>query len=483
MIHNTDTDVGILSKNNSHTSFHQHDRHEEEKKKEDDAFVDVHLEDEEEPWSVVPPPEPIQTTTTTTTTKEHVATTAILCDIFVASSDCCDYVDACLDDFWMARTLRRNQNDKDKDNKHLLLVCAVPTRGFLALYQHEADVILDLEWAKNADVRRYRKKNRKQDDGSTQQSSLSWSGYQVTRQQQQQQWHTPYVTRFLMMVWTVSLLVSLLLEGIHTMAPLRANPMMGPSSQTLVRMGAMDSDRMTNDTSSPSFELYRLFTAMFVHAGIIHYIVNMQGLRCFGRAVERAHGSILTAVVFIVSAVGANATSALLLVDTVIVGATGGVFALMGMCVNDIVVHWGLIIMRDVQKEEQGFDYKRILVWLGLFIGVSALLGLVPFIDNNHLAGLLYGMAFGLPLMHKYGTANMFNHHYSRQRCDRRTRLVNFLVAVSLYVTTISLLVTQKHRLDEEGQLQPLCPNCQYLSCISFPFWAKNNNKWWNCHS
>ncbi len=75
---------------------------------------------------------------------------------------------------------------------------------------------------------------------------------------------------------------------------------------------------------------------MVLHAGIIHYCLNMLALWFVGSAVEQCHGTLASAILFIIPAVGGLILSALLLPQYISVGASGGIFGLVGACLADI---------------------------------------------------------------------------------------------------------------------------------------------------
>jgi len=51
-----------------------------------------------------------------------------------------------------------------------------------------------------------------------------------------------------------------------TIEELSKNPMIGPSADTLISLGAKSTTNIVNDQ-----QYYRLFTPMFLHAGWIHF--------------------------------------------------------------------------------------------------------------------------------------------------------------------------------------------------------------------
>ena len=52
--------------------------------------------------------------------------------------------------------------------------------------------------------------------------------------------------------------------------PLSVNPMLGPSPDTLVEMGAKDSRLIVQEGQA-----WRVLSAMVLHAGLIHFFLNM----------------------------------------------------------------------------------------------------------------------------------------------------------------------------------------------------------------
>jgi len=76
-----------------------------------------------------------------------------------------------------------------------------------------------------------------------------------------------------MLVCTVCLLVSIGMNNDWTLEPLNVNPMFGPSAQTLIAVGSKQTYLIVDKN-----EWFRLFTPMLLHAGIIHYFINILAL-------------------------------------------------------------------------------------------------------------------------------------------------------------------------------------------------------------
>ena len=123
-------------------------------------------------------------------------------------------------------------------------------------------------------------------------------------------------------------------------------------------------------------EWYRLITASFVHAGLLHFLFNMYALWILGQSLEPVLGRWRFIALYIISALGGSMVSLLYLPPGVAsVGASGAIFGLFGAV---------FVVTRRF-----GGDIRGILVLLG----INLLIGFVfPGIDwRAHLGGLVTG--------------------------------------------------------------------------------------------
>lgn len=75
----------------------------------------------------------------------------------------------------------------------------------------------------------------------------------------------------------------------------------------------------------------RLVTSIFLHIGLIHFIMNVWSLNILGKQVERFYGHFKTLIIFLYSGVVGNLLSVILMNDnTISAGASGAIFGLMG---------------------------------------------------------------------------------------------------------------------------------------------------------
>jgi membrane associated rhomboid family serine protease len=346
-------------------------------------------------------------------------------------------------DFKFAQSKRRERHGEQKPF------------GIFGLYAHLSDIRSDLEWAEDAAWRRQ--------NGHP---YLSWTDFEKTRDNGLV--NRPWFTYFVLGLCTIMMVVTF---GVNdwSIEPLSVNPLVGPSSQTLIQVGARHSSSIVNDG-----QWYRLLTPMVLHAGVVHYVLNMLALYYVGAAIEQSHGMGVAAMIFIIPAVGGNILSAIFLPQYISVGASGGIFGLIGGCVADIIINWNLLFLKTTADDDDRWRHVMVLFWLALDIILNGFIGLTPFVDNfTHLGGFLYGLCCGLSTLERLavGFFGLGDAKWSRLR--------NLLLRSSgLILSVVMILVTTILLNQSDGNTSP-CHKCRYLSCVPFPFYAED--KWWYC--
>ncbi len=93
---------------------------------------------------------------------------------------------------------------------------------------------------------------------------------------------------------------------------------------------------VSNQSVVVDMELYRLFTSIFTHANVPHFLNNALGLYIFGGRIERTHGMFNMTLTFILSALIGNIFTVEFMTNAFSVGSSGGVFGLMGfaLCIT-----------------------------------------------------------------------------------------------------------------------------------------------------
>lgn len=140
-----------------------------------------------------------------------------------------------------------------------------------------------------------------------------------------------------------------------------------------------------------SGQYWRLITAGFVHAGLMHIAFNMWCLWSLGQLSEKLFGSWITLAVYLLTGVGGAMLSVYHNPGTFEVGASGAIFGIAGATLSG--VKFGNVSLSAWQK-------RSITSSLIFFAGFNLFIGAaIPGIDNwCHLGGLITGLIFGVPL-------------------------------------------------------------------------------------
>jgi len=246
--------------------------------------------------------------------------------------------------------------------------------------------------------------------------------------------------------------------------------MLGPSAQAMIDAGARVTPLIVEQG-----QWFRIISPLFLHAGIIHWGINMLALWFIGAAVERTHGILNTIILFFVPGIGGCILSAIFLPHYISVGASGGIFGLVGGCIADIALNWNLLFLKtganDKNTKRQNFVAFAMLL---LDIVINTIIGFTPYVDNfQHLGGLFYGICCGLSTFDPIavGFFGVQMPTFERVRSTIR-RFLGLIISIVLIIVTASLLATM-------NLSQSPCNACRYISCVPFPFWSQH--KWWYC--
>mmetsp|Transcript_21333 Transcript_21333/g.43874 ORF Transcript_21333/g.43874 Transcript_21333/m.43874 type:complete len:731 (+) Transcript_21333:291-2483(+) len=387
----------------------------------------------------------------------------------------------------------------------------------LGLFANLSDVRSDLEWAQDAAYRRQAGK-----------PYVAWTDYYA--KEREGVFQRPIFTSLTLIICTVMMLLAFH-KNDWKMEPLKSNPLIGPNPDVLLELGALKGSDLIEDG-----KWWLLITPIFLHAGIAHLLLNASILVLLCRTIERNHGWLHTGILFLASGVFGNMISALLQPSFILVGASGGIYGLLGACVADIVLNSRFFFLvleeraQEESKEQQRrsqkkhnekqsiasgeraaaandpsvsdlivraydpvaiqYSRRRVRLWcyfsLVCDLFLNSLVGLLPFVDNfAHLGGLIFGFFVSLSSL-RLLSASSFDYRKSGQnaalgRWCHGLRIValrcgGFLSALFLLFVAIVFL----RRSD--GTTSP-CPNCRYASCISLPRPWKPNDKrnWWTC--
>ncbi|KAF3322470.1 inactive rhomboid protein 1-like protein [Carex littledalei] len=166
--------------------------------------------------------------------------------------------------------------------------------------------------------------------------------------------------------------------------PWKENPLLGPSSNTLRKMGALDWDRVVHQNQG-----WRLVSSMWLHAGLIHLLANMICLIFIGVRLEQQFGFLRVAPIYLISGFGGSVLSALFIQNNISVGASGALFGILGAMIAELLTNWTIYTNRVAAL----FNILVIAI-------INLVIGILPHVDNfAHIGGFLAGFLLGFILL------------------------------------------------------------------------------------
>uniref|UniRef100_A0A061QW87 RHOMBOID-like protein n=1 Tax=Tetraselmis sp. GSL018 TaxID=582737 RepID=A0A061QW87_9CHLO len=230
-------------------------------------------------------------------------------------------------------------------------------------------------------------------------------------------------------------------------SPIQLNPLLGPGKDTLRKLGAKDTSLITDQD-----EWWRIFSSIFLSAGVIQLSGSLSAMWTFGRHLERELTSVTVAAVFLISAVGGALVSANLAPDAVTVSSTGGMFGLLGATSVEHMIDW-----RHYRHHAVTILNLVVVAAINLFIG------LLPFVDNwCHVGGFVVGslLCASILLNRRHGRNKFW------EGCILVAQVGCALMALLVFtVFTIGLVMDLRIGAD--------CRWCHFLTCVP--------SAWWTC--
>ena len=201
-------------------------------------------------------------------------------------------------------------------------------------------------------------------------------------------------------------------------------------------------------------QFYRLFTALFLHAGLIHLAFTVILQYHIMRDIERLLGSTRMAIIYLIPGIAGNIASATFVPYNTQVGPSGSQFALLACLMAETINSWHLL------DDAPNALWKLTSIAIGLFI-----VGLLPWIDNYaHMFGFFVGLMLSLALT-PYLTP--FNDAYSRGKKVTQIWVCILLVMITLVLLPLPLYVFPLYK----------CSWCQYLDCWPLALdWCENHD-------
>ncbi|KAK9276635.1 hypothetical protein L1049_006171 [Liquidambar formosana] len=243
--------------------------------------------------------------------------------------------------------------------------------------------------------------------------------------------------------------------------PLKENPLFGPSSSTLEKLGALEWDKVVHGHQG-----WRLVTCIWLHAGVIHLLANMLSLVFIGIRLEQQFGFVRVGIIYLVSGLGGSILSSLFIQRNISVGASGAVFGLLGAMLSELLTNWSIYTNKAAA-----------LFTLVVIIAINLAVGILPHVDNfAHIGGFLAGFLLGFVFLLRPQFGWM-----ERQNVPAEARVkskhkayqyVYLLVALVLLIVGFTVGLVMLFR-GENGNDH--CSWCHYLSCVPTSRWNCGN--------
>lgn len=245
--------------------------------------------------------------------------------------------------------------------------------------------------------------------------------------------------------------------GRFSFEPLRNNPLFGPSSHTLEKLGALEWRRVVHGHQG-----WRLITCIWLHAGVIHIVVNMICLMFIGIRLEQQFGFVRIAVIYLLSGFGGSVLSCLFIQNSISVGASGALFGLLGSMLAELITNWTIYTNKVAA-----------LITLLLILAINLAIGILPHVDNfAHIGGFLSGFLLGFLLLPRpqFGWLDRRNLPAGSPFRSKYKpyQYVLWFVSLALLITGFTVALVMLFRGENANDR---CHWCHYLSCVPTSSW------------
>jgi len=207
-------------------------------------------------------------------------------------------------------------------------------------------------------------------------------------------------------------------------------------------------------------EWIRLITPVFLHGGLLHLTMNILGLINIGRVLLRFFDKYVLFFIFITGAIIGNVVSLFFSSALLSVGASGGVFSILGALLLYLIWH-----RREINK----LVFQKIVVNFAVILAIQVIFGLQNSnIDNfAHLGGFAGGIV--LTALSLWIRNTVFYKYY-----------LNF-VKIILFMLIISLMVFWPGMISENHFVKSELTNTVSESGLlySIPdYWIKDSDRY-----
>lgn len=248
--------------------------------------------------------------------------------------------------------------------------------------------------------------------------------------------------------------------GRFSFQPLRDNPLLGPSSSTLSKMGGLSWTMVAQ-----GHQFWRLFSCIWLHVGLIHLFINMICLLFIGIRLEQGFGCGRLGSIYFLSGIGGSLFGELFLQHHVTAGASIPLFGLLGAMLSELIINCSLYESKFAP-----------LITIALLCAVNFAIGIFPHNDNfSHFWGFIFGFLLGCVFLMKpqHGWGNRIIPPTREPEVVAKYRgyqIVFWVGSVILLIIGFIIgIILAVRGVDGSAN----CRWCHYLSCVP--------TQWWSC--
>ncbi len=182
--------------------------------------------------------------------------------------------------------------------------------------------------------------------------------------------------------------IILLNSAIFLLSVLMSGDLVDINLKTLVDLGALYGPYVVLKG-----EWWRLVSAMFLHGGMTHILMNMVSLYIIGRGMELYFSKAAYISIYLFSGLIGGMVSLYMHPESVDIGASGAIFGVFGALAGFFLAH----------RQQIASGGKEIMKDFMVILGLNLVMGLsIPSIDMSaHVGGLIIGFTGGF-IVSKY---------------------------------------------------------------------------------
>ncbi|XP_068084541.1 inactive rhomboid protein 1 isoform X2 [Anabrus simplex] len=190
-------------------------------------------------------------------------------------------------------------------------------------------------------------------------------------------------------------------------------------------------------------QFYRLWTSLFLHAGILHLALTLVIQYFLMRDLEKLTGSLRIAIIYMGSGVAGNLASAIFVPYRAEVGPAGAHFGLLACLIVEVLQVWQML------KHPDYAIFK-----LGAITVVLFAFGFLPWVDNYaHLFGFIFGFLLSYALL-PFISFGEYDHH-------KKIALIWVCLLSSLFLFAALVILFYVIPVYD-------CEVCTYFNCLPF---------------